>query len=135
QALRNSSQTRTSEFTRTSNEPPSASEISIRRGTLQPVGTDHGLELLMMGGGPQDSLNSGQQIEEGERRRDDHDEAGQDHYFPQSSCQYCQERSNTRNCLAPAECPRMPWLGKQFKDSHQGRQWHGGSGTVSPLLG
>jgi hypothetical protein len=49
----------------------------------------------------QDPLDSDHQIEEQERRRDDQDEAGRDHCFPQSSCQFCQEYGNARNYLAP----------------------------------
>jgi hypothetical protein len=63
-------------------------------GELQRVGSENGLELLTMEGTAQDSLDSDQEIEEQERHRDAQDEAGHDHCFPQSSCQFCQEYGN-----------------------------------------
>ena len=94
------------------------------------MGPDNGLELLALGSNPQDPFDTDQQIEERERRRDDEDEAGHDHSFPQSKYKFCQESGNTRNNVAPAECSRWPWLRPQSKDGGHGEQEHGGIGTA-----
>jgi hypothetical protein len=47
-------------------------------------------------------LRSDRQIEKEERRRNDEDEAGRHHCFPQLSCQFCQDFGDTWTHLAPA---------------------------------
>jgi hypothetical protein len=92
------------------------------QGEPQPVGSNNSLELLTMEGTAQDSLDSDQQIEEQEHRRDDQDEAGHDHCFPQSSCQFCLDLGNTGTYFAPAQCPCRPCLHGQLQGSgHDGQ--------------
>jgi hypothetical protein len=79
-------------------------------------------------GTTQDSLDSDQQIEKEERRRDDQNEPGQDHCFPQSSCQFCQDLCSTRICLGPTRC-----LSSHVKGSgHIRQQYEGNSTTGRP---
>ena len=73
---------------------------------LQPLVTGKGLELLTLGRDPLDPLDpldSDQQIEERERRRDNEDEARQDHSLLQPKAKFNLESGSARNDVAPAQ--------------------------------
>jgi hypothetical protein len=60
-----------------------------------------------MEGTTQDFLDTDQQIEKEKRRGDDQDETGQDHGFPRSRGQFCQDFGNIGSVLGRPDAPAL----------------------------
>ena len=74
-----------------------------------------------MGGMTQDSSDSDPQIEEGQRRRDDQDEATHDRCLAHAGCKLCENYEETPNHIPTAQCHGRSFLNDQPKGGGQTR--------------